>query len=390
MTIPTTTIDEAGVHVPSYAEVLEGVKALFRQIYGDDTVLDADTQDGQLVGIFALAISDSNNAVRNAYNTVSPTTAQGVGLSRIVQINGIARNVPSRSTVDILIGGAVGTTISNGQVQDELGTVWDLPATVVIPLAGEITVTAAASIPGLVTAAADTITTILNPVLGWSSANNPSPASPGAPVETDAELRRRQRLSTGLPSRSVMDGIVASVAAVENVTRYAGLENDTDSTDANGIPSHSIAIVVEGGDATTIAETIALKKGPGCGTYGSTTEVVVDAYGVPRDISFSRPTVLDIAVEISLTAMTGYTSGVGDAIRRQVSDYINELQIGEDLYLTRLYVPASLSGGQGSNTYRITGILIAVSPGSPGSSNIAVAFDEVAACDPADVTLVVS
>jgi uncharacterized phage protein gp47/JayE len=307
-----------------------------------------------------------------------------------VTINGITRRSPSRSTVDLLLSGTVGTEISEGVVADLLGTKWRIPGVVVIPSGGEVTVTAEAEIEGAVEAASGTVTSILTPTLGWQAATNPTAASAGAPVESDAQLRSRQILSTGLPSRTVMDGILAAVAAVPNVTRYVGLENDTSSTDSNGIPSHSIALVVEGGDATAIAEVMALKKGPGCGTFGSTTEVVVDSFGVPRDISFSRPTILTILVEISLVALSGYTASVGNAIRLAVADYISGLEIGEDLYLSRIYVPASLFGEAGSETYNITDILIAVDPGTPAASNIVVDFDEAVFCATTNVTLAVS
>jgi hypothetical protein len=43
------------------------------------------------------------------------------------------------------------------------------------------------------------------------------------------------------------------VAAVLGVTRLAAYENDTNSTDGNGIPAHALSLVVDGGDALAIA-----------------------------------------------------------------------------------------------------------------------------------------
>ena len=117
----------------------------------------------------------------------------------------------------------------------------------VIGRSGEVTVTARAEDIGEIRAAAGDIRNIVTPTRGWQSVNNPTAAIPGAPVETDAELRRRQAVSTALPSLTVFDGTVGAVAQVAGVLRFRGYENDTSVTDDNGLPPHSISLVVEGG-----------------------------------------------------------------------------------------------------------------------------------------------
>ena len=165
--------------------------------------------------------------------------------------------------MDLLLVGQAGTAITNGIAKDVNGVKWALPASVTIPPAGQITVTATCQTIGAVSAPAGSITQIGTPTLGWQTVNNPSDAVEGAPLETDAALRQRQAVSTALPSLTVLDGIIGAVACLPGVTRWAVYENDTDATDANGIPKHSISLVVEGGDATAIANAIAGKKTPG-------------------------------------------------------------------------------------------------------------------------------
>ncbi|WP_230972987.1 baseplate J/gp47 family protein [Burkholderia vietnamiensis] len=204
-----------------------------------------------------------------------------------VKINGIARKVASYSSADLVLIGQAGATITNGVAKDANGVQWLLPATVTIPPSGTITVTATCASIGEVSARAGTINQIATPALGWQSETDPADAAEGAPVEKDAVLRQRQTVSTALPSLTVLDGIIGAVANVPGVTRYVPYENDTDATDANGIPSHSISLVVEGGDATAIANAIAAKKTPGSGTYGTTAIIVADIYGRPTTIRFS-------------------------------------------------------------------------------------------------------
>ena len=89
-----------------------------------------------------MAIHDANTAAVQVYNAFSPATASGAALSSNVKINGLARGVATRSSVDLRIVGQGGTTISGGVALDGDRVQWELPASVTIPPAGEITVTA--------------------------------------------------------------------------------------------------------------------------------------------------------------------------------------------------------------------------------------------------------
>jgi uncharacterized phage protein gp47/JayE len=382
-------VDANGLRYPDYPTVLEYLKNEYRAIYGADVYLEADSQDGQWVSILALSMYETMLVAAAVYNSFSPLTAQADALSRNVKINGIARLIATRSQVDLRIVGQAGTIINNGQAEDTLGRKWRLPASVTIPVGGEITVTATAVELGAIAAQANTITKIATPTLGWQSVTNLSPAVEGDPVESDAELRRRQANSTMIPSLSVMEGIVGGVSSLQGVKRYRGYENDTDETDDDGIPAHSIALVVEGGDTTAIADTIAKKKTAGTGTHGTTSVVVNDQYGVPNTIKFFRPTPATISVEVSLTARAGYLSTTAEQIQAAVAAYVNSLEIGDDIFITKLFVPANLSNLPVGDTFNVTQIRIKKNAGSFGTSNIVLAFNELAESDPAtNVTVI--
>ncbi|WP_272545653.1 baseplate J/gp47 family protein [Burkholderia cepacia] len=393
MTITTLapTIDENGITAPTYADVLAFLQDQYRSIYGADTYLEPDSQDGQLLGVFAKAISDVNSVAIAIYRSFSPATAQGDALSSNVKINGIARKVASYSSADLVLIGQAGKTITNGAAKDANGVQWMLPATVTIPPSGTITVTATCATIGDVSARAGTINQIATPALGWQSVTNPADAAEGAPVEKDPVLRQRQTVSTALPSLTVLDGIIGAVANVPGVTRYVAYENDTSSTDANGIPSHSISLVVEGGDATAIANAIAAKKTPGAGTFGTTSIVVADIYGRPITISFFRPTGAPIGATVTIKALGGYTTQAGQQIQQAVSDYINGVQIGGGLsgsveWGDALTAANSVGGGV---TFKLSGLTL-TGPRGAGTPDVALLFNEAASCTPANVTLVVT
>lgn len=375
-----------GISAPSYDDTFLSLQASYQAIYGTDVVLTPDTQDGQWLGILAQAFTDVNGAAIAVYNSFSPATARGNGLARMVKINGLSKQLGSNSTCPVLIGGTAGTTITNGRVEDTLGNFWTLPATVIIPPESSITVTATAEPTGVITAGIGTITKIATPTLGWLTVTNEVQASPGSAVEGDPALRQRQTISTSIAAVTPLDAIIGAVADLPGVSRIQGYENDTNVTDTNGLPGHSICLVVEGGSATDIAHTIALKLGPGPGTVGTISEVVNDAYGVPRTIRFDTPTYVRVVVNVTLKALTGYTAQIGNDLVKAIVAYVSGLTIGENVYLTQV-ITAAIQGSGGMGTFNLTSLTMAAAPGTPSAADIPIAFDHVASLVVADVTL---
>ncbi|WP_328586124.1 baseplate J/gp47 family protein [Chitinasiproducens palmae] len=307
-----------------------------------------------------------------------------------MRLNGIARAAASASSVDLTLVGQAGTIISSGVVEDAAGGRWSLPALVAIPSSGQVVVTATAQTPGAVSASAGSVNKIATPTRGWQSVTNASAAAEGAPVETDAALRARQAISVALPSRTVLEGIIGAVATIDGVTRYRAYENDTAETDENGIPSHSLALVVEGGDAVAVASAIEAKKSLGAGTAGTTIVTVKDSYGIAHKIRFYRPTIVNIAVTVTLTPLTGYTALIGEEVKAAIAQHINALGIGQKVMQTRLFVPANLSGAADGQTYEVTGLTLGRTVSTQSGSDVAIAFNEAAACGADDVTLLIA
>lgn len=384
-------IDDTGYHYADYPTFLEFRKEQYRAIYGADVYLEADSQDGQYLAILAKADYDTAAQGAATYSSFSPATAQGAGLARVVKINGLTKRVPSKSSVDLVVVGQSGTVITDGIATDALQQKWILPTPTTIPGGGSITVTAMAEKAGAVAAEPNTITTIFTPTRGWQTVNNPSAATPGAPVETDAQLRIRQSHSTANPSLTVLDGQVGAVANLPGVTKVQGYDNDTGSTDANGIPAHKVSLVVTGGDAMAIAETIATHKTPGGGTFGNTTELVYDAHGMPLNISFERSTTAAIQAVVTISAGIGWSNDYITLIENAVAAVINANKIGSTILLTKLYAPAYLLGTPPGLTFDVASIEIGKNSAPPAAANIALAWNEDPVCDPAtDVTVVVT
>lgn len=389
MTITSTapSLSSSGITAPSYADILDYLQVQYRTIFGADIYLEADSQDGQFLAILAASINDANNITLAVYNSFSPVNAQGNSLSSNVKLNGIRRLVPTNSTAPVRVTGTAGVAILNGLVQDSARNSWALPATVNIPLAGFIDVTATCATAGAVTAITGDISLIITPQLGWISAVNTGPAVPGAPVESDAALRQRQAVSVAQPGQGPLVTVIGAVAGLAGVTRYIGYENPTNSTDANGLPPHSISMVVEGGDSTAIATAIANHKTVGALTNGTTTVTVPTQYGASEDISFYIVSRQRISVAIGLRPINGYTAAIGVEIQDAVAAWVNASAVGADILYTRLFLPANLNGSIDGTTYEIITLGVSIYPATPAAADVAIAFNQVAHCDPVDVVI---
>lgn len=385
------TVTAAGITAPAYSDIYQSLQASFKAIYGTDAYIDPDSQDGQLLAVVAKAISDANDATIAAYNNYSPASSFGVGLSNQVKINGISRLVATKGQVVLRLVGVIGTTIVDGVAADASSNRWLIPSPSVIPSAGYLDVTATAEKEGAIAATPGSITQIVTPTLGWQSVTNLSAATTGAPVEIDAALRRRQTISTALPSQSVLDGIQGAIAGVEGVTQVIVYENDTNATDANGLPAHSIAAVTIGGSAADIAAALFLKKTVGCYTYGSTVQVVADTNGIPYNMRFSYSTPVPLAMAVTIKALTGYTTAVGNQIKQALADYVNALGIGKRSDLGRLYLPAQLFGsGTDYQKFEVNAITQAIKPASPTAADVDIPWNGNATLSVADITLTVT
>ena len=168
-----------------------------------------------------------------------------------------------------------------------------------------------------------------------------------------------------MASISLWEGIIASLLNLDDITRVSGVKNDEDEVNEEGVPGHTIAMIVEGGNVDEIGKTIFLKKGEGVGTYGTTETTYIDSYGFPNVIKFSRPTVVNVFVTLTITPASTYLSTAADEIKTRIADYINGLDIGEDVNIARVLASAVKDCDMGmDNRFEVSAIVMGESSGS--------------------------
>jgi uncharacterized phage protein gp47/JayE len=330
-------INESGLHLPSYPDILAMFISGAQSIYGADIYLGTDSADYQMLSAVALAANDAMGAVQLAYNNRGPLTALGSGLDQVIKLNGMKRNSASYSICTLTLTGTPSATINNCSASD--GTYqWALPVAVTFDGSGNASVSATCATIGAIHAAIGTINQIATPTIGWLTVNNAVAADAGLPVESDSSVKSRQTTSTELPSQTLLAGTKGALLQVAGVSRLQVYENYTDYTDALGNPPHSITCVVEGGTDDAIASTIYINKGPGCNPNGTTSVSIYDpAYNYPYVVKFYRPTYEQIYSAIQIHGLTGYSSSQLGLIQAAVMAYINGLSIGEEVTVSALY-----------------------------------------------------
>lgn len=379
-------VDAAGLHIPTYTDIRDDLIEQFKTIYGEDIYLDPDSQDYQMISAFAGKNYDTMQLLQIVYNNHSPKTAVGSALSNLVKLNGIVRKTASYSTCVLTLTGTAGTVIAAGVCKDDQGILWDLPADTI--LTGESTeVTAICEELGAIEASPGTITKINTPQAGWTAVTNAVPAVVGQPVETDVQLRARQSIEVAIPSQNMVDSTIAGIASIDGVQRFKVYDNDTNLTDENGIPGHSIAAVVEGGLDADVAAQVYLRKGPGGGTYGSSSATYTNSSGLPNIVYFSRPDYTSIDVTVTVKAGANFTTAILDNIKSNIEDYLTGLDIGVDVSYTGILtgVTAAIENPK-QPSFSLSSLTLGETGESQGTTDVGIAWNAVASVGVVSVT----
>lgn len=367
-----------GLTVATRAELVAQFTTSFQTIYGDDINLDPDTPDGQLMNIFIQSVLDLEDLLVQIYNGFDPDNAIGIVLDQRVSINGIQRLAGTYTLTNITVVASAACTLygldrtdqSIYTVADNAGNQWNLTTTQVISGAGTSVYEFQSAVIGAVLTSPNTITTPVTIILGVQSVNNPTTYTTlGVNEESDYSLKVRRQKSVALSSQGYLSGLLAALENVTGVTFAKVWENVTGSTDGDGIPSHSIWVIVAGTAADAdIAQAIYVKRNAGCGMKGSTTYDVVQADGSSFEVKWDEVTTLPLFIKFTATSLdgvhppdiaairSGLTSSYIPGVAAQVN--INELgRLVQAIDANTLVTSAGFSltsGGAYTNTYTPT------------------------------------
>ena len=182
---------------------------------------------------------------------------------------------------------------------------------------------------GEVAANANTLNVIETPVAGLEDYLNEEDADIGAAVESDPTLKIRRRNELQLAGAATPEAIRSALLDILDVTAVRVFFNNTEIFDLEGRPPGTVDIVIQGADDDDLAEEIFDVVAAGIGFFGTIEKTIVDSQGFDNTIRFSRPTDLDIFVEIDLTTSAAFPPDGLTRVRDDILAYAALLGIGD-------------------------------------------------------------
>lgn len=202
---------------------------------------------------------------------------------------------------------------------------------------------------------ANQITVKATGVSGWISVTNPVTIPPSSGVESDYNFRKRLMITAN-----------SSVNTINSINLTLGEINGVNFSSVSTV-KEGLSITVQGGDDDEIAYGIFESVTAGIDMVGNIQKTVKDLNGGSQIVRFSRVTPVPLQIQLSLTVYPDFPTGGQIMIKQAIVDYFNNLKVGEDVYLSRLYTPINTIQGFAVNTLKIGRV-----GGSLGTDNVIV------------------
>lgn len=308
------SFDQNGLQTVTQNEIVENLTTAMQDIYGEDINVDSNSPDGQIINIFAQLLEDYYELLTQVNASFDPDQAIGTVLDQRCAINGVQRKAGTYTYVNIdvvtdrsvtLAGLDQNSEEDSYTISDSEGNQFVLANTSSISSGTSPLRFRAANI-GNVEITPNSITTPVTIVLGVLSVNNPRGASEqGTDEETDAELRERRKRSVSIANQGYTDGLLSALENIADVTKANVYQNRGGTTDSDGIPGHSIWVVVKGGSDADIGQVMDNKVAAGVGMKGTQSVNVAQADGSVATYYFDRPSAQTLYVSLDITPLDG-------------------------------------------------------------------------------------
>lgn len=343
--MPTTNfgLTDQGYLAPSYEELLDSVQDDFLRVFPSDLVLTSNSNAGILSRLIAWREYEQIQAQQQVYYSAFVSTATGSALDRLGANVGLPRKVdrPASATLTIVTDGEY--LIEAGtQFETKDGYIFDLTDDVLTTQKGDTwqgTGNAEAEDTGEITnVEPNTITIVYNPDESIISVTNPEKASGGQDYEEDPQYRARLIAENANRPSPTLNGVRSALLNVQGVREVNIVENQFATADKYGNPPYSVHIYCLGGKKQDIADCLIEHIAVGVTLTGSVECDAVDATGNTKQVYFDYATDRPIFVNVKLKTNNEWNVDEGsDYIKETVVDYINSLEMGDTVYLTKLY-----------------------------------------------------
>ena len=310
-------VDISGIQIETYAQIVSDIingnsnAPGLAQIYGSDINVASNSPDGQMVNIYALSKLDILNLCVAIYNSFDPDQAIGLSLDQIAQIAGLARKGGTYTKVSVTV--TTSTTLNlNGidtstpyTISDVNGNQFYLIASASLSSGANNLNFQAVNI-GYLNILANTLTQQITVIPGVISVNNPAvPYQVGVDQETDSNFRLRRQASTAFPAQGPLQALFAGLNSISNITQAVVYENNTGSTNTDGVLAHNIWVITDGGADADIANAIYKYRSLGIGMKGSVTHNITQIDSSTFTVQWDYAVAQNLYLKASLVAING-------------------------------------------------------------------------------------
>ncbi len=233
---------------------------------------------------------------------------------------------------------------------------------------------------GKITAPSFSLVDIQNPIQGFNSVINATSGVVGRDLETDIELRARQRNSFSIAGSSTDPAIEARLLQVAGVTAVKVTSDRVQNT---------LSALVLGGEDIDVATTLQSTRPAGIPLIGN-TEVIVTVEGVQYPILFTRPTKIWITVSVTITKNDNFKDTSADLIKTKILTYINSIGVANEVTYQALFGFIYSVSGVVNAIVNIGGSTDEGVTPTLSASNVAIQSGQMPISDESKVTIDVS
>jgi uncharacterized phage protein gp47/JayE len=373
-----------GLEIKTLDEIQAEIVAYLRANVSASLNLTSTSLMGQWNGALSSQIRQLWELALAEHASHSRATAEGEALDAIGEITGCLREPASHSTVTVTVVATAGSYTAGTLILHPVGAP-DRRFANAVTVTGNGSYLFEAEETGPVRADAGTLTVIAEAVAGFTSGTNPLDADLGADAENDTSYRRRQVDELSRPGSTTVDAIRADLLDVVGVTHVTVYENDTDVTNGDGQPPHSIEAVVLGGTDAAVRAGVFVAKAGGIQAYGTNSGTVTDSQGNVHTVAFSRPSDISIYVSATLTYLSGVYPG-DTAIKQAIVDWADSyLSVGHDVLRARLFGEFYVAGAGG--IVNISALTLGTAPSPVGTADLTIGVRQRAVFDTSRIVL---
>lgn len=384
-------ITDKGFIAPTYEEWLYSIKDDLKSRFGDDIALSSNSNFGIIAEMFAWRLTEIAQQLELVYYSGFLSTASDTALDRLGANIGVARKIATKSHVQIVIKTDGEYLIQAGEeFETDDGIIFELTDDVITAKDKDGNWVGTGNLESEETGKmnnvlANTVTIVSNPDDTILDLTNPESASGGEDDETDEDYRQRLIMENAAKEGPTRSGIKSALMNLAGVREVGIVDNDKNEVDEYGNPPYTVHVYVLGGNDKDIAQTLNDHVAAGVTLTGSKAFNITDESGVVKTINFDSASekLIFVQVNVKTNILWNNDDNVAD-IKSDVAEKINSLEMGQTVYLTKLYPNVYDKSGVEEAT-----IQIGTAKDSLGNSDIDTKRFEVPVCDADHVEVIV-